>query len=431
MSGQALDLRRSAQIVWRYRALVGVLASLGLLAGVAYTVFNPPTYTSSALVVVSPSVNVATQVVVVTSDPVLSGALRSVDPHMSVGTLNSRVHATRMTSQVMSVSAQGTSAAQAEETANAVTSSYIAYVSSASSPIGQVPTRLLQPATGAVKAPLTGRLLGTAGLGVLLGALIGAVIALAISRSDRRLRQRDEIADCIGVPVLLSVAVGHPSDAAGWTKLLEDYEPGAVDAWRLRKALHQLGLIGINATDVRADNGSSLAVLSLSSDRQALALGPQLAAFAAHLGIPTTLVVGPQQDANTGATLRAACAGESALSRRSSHLRTAVSGQYDAGELPGAALNIVVAVVDVDTPRVTETMSAAVTVLAVSAGAATAEQLARVAASAADNGRDIAGILVANPDPSDQTTGRLPQLARPARYRMPTRMTGNVTETRK
>ena len=58
-------------------------------------------------------------------------------------------------------------------------------------------------------------------------------------------------------------------------------------------------------------------------------------------------------------------------------------------------------------------MSAAVTVLAVSAGAATAEQLARVAASAADNGRDIAGILVANPDPSDQTTGRLPQLARP------------------
>ena len=217
MSGQALDLRRSAQIVWRYRALVGVLASLGLLAGVAYTVFNPPTYTSSALVVVSPSVNVATQVVVVTSDPVLSGALRSVDPHMSVGTLNSRVHATRMTSQVMSVSAQGTSAAQAEETANAVTSSYIAYVSSASSPIGQVPTRLLQPAMGAVKAPLTGRLLGTAGLGVLLGALIGAVIALAISRSDRRLRQRDEIADCIGVPVLLSVAVGHPSDAAGWT----------------------------------------------------------------------------------------------------------------------------------------------------------------------------------------------------------------------
>ena len=58
-------------------------------------------------------------------------------------------------------------------------------------------------------------------------------------------------------------------------------------------------------------------------------------------------------------------------------------------------------------------MRATATVLGVSAGAATAEQLARVAASAAADGRDIAGILVADPDPADHTTGRLPQLARP------------------
>ena len=64
----------------------------------------------------------------------------------------------------------------------------------------------------------------------------------------------------------------------------------------------------MNAADLRADSGSSLAVLSLSSDRNALALGPQLAVFAASLGIPTALVVGPQQDANATATLRAACA---------------------------------------------------------------------------------------------------------------------------
>ena len=43
--------------------------------------------------------------------------------------------------------------------------------------------------------------------------------------------------------------------------------------------------------------GFSLAVLSLSSDPGPLALGPQLAVFAASLGIPTTLVIGPQQDA--------------------------------------------------------------------------------------------------------------------------------------
>ena len=50
--------------------------------------------------------------------------------------------------------------------------------------------------------------------------------------------------------------------------------------------------------------------------------------------------------------------------------------------------------------------------LGVASGAVTAQQLARVAASAAADGRDIVGILVADPDPADQTTGRLPQLAR-------------------
>ena len=53
------------------------------------------------------------------------------------------------------------------------------------------------------------------------------------------------------------------------------------------------------------------------------------------------------------------------------------------------------------------------TVLGVSAGAATADQLARVAVSAAANGSEITGILVADPDSADPTTGRVPQLARP------------------
>jgi hypothetical protein len=53
-------------------------------------------------------------------------------------------------------------------------------------------------------------------------------------------------------------------------------------------------------------------------------------------------------------------------------------------------------------------------VLGVSADAATAEQLARVAASAAADGRHIDGILVADPDSADQTTGRIQPLARPA-----------------
>src|SRR5262249_43538473 len=245
-------------------------------------------------------------------------------------------------------------------------------------------------ATNAAGTPLPTRLVINGGLGALVGLVIGALVALALGRRDRRLRERDEIADSIGIPVLMSIAVGHPSDAAHWTKLFDDYAPGAVDAWRMRKALRQLGLTGANLTDA---GSSSLAVLSLSSDPKALALGPQLAVFAATLGIPTVLVVGPQQDANAAATLRAACAGRQGPARRSANLRVTVSDEREVPDrVLGAGLIVVVAVVDGQDPRVADTMRTTATVLGVSAGAVTAEQLARVAVSAATDDRDIAGI---------------------------------------
>ena len=131
MSGQALDLRRSAQIVWRHKALVGVVTAMGLMAGVAYTVLNPPTYLSSALVALSPSANIASQTAIVTSGPVLSLALPGVEPGMSLNTLHNRVQASRAATGLMSVSADGRTPAQAIETANAVARSYVTYVNSA------------------------------------------------------------------------------------------------------------------------------------------------------------------------------------------------------------------------------------------------------------------------------------------------------------
>ena len=124
--------------------------------------------------------------------------------------------------------------------------------------------------------------------------------------------QRDDIAKSIGIPVLASIPVAHPSSAAGWVKLLKDYKRAAVHSWQLRTALHQLGMArpgsgrsasdgsGSSKTRSRYDRDSdhtSLLVLSLSSDSGALALGPQLAVFAASQGTPTSLVIGPQQDA--------------------------------------------------------------------------------------------------------------------------------------
>ena len=417
MSGQALDLRRSAQIVWRHKALVSVVAAIGLMAGAAYTVLNPPTYLSNALVAFSPSVNTASQAAIVTSGPVLSLALPGVEPGMSLNTLHSRVQASRAATGLMSVSADGRSPAQAVETANAVARSYVTYVSSANNAVGQLPAQLFQPATTATGPALASLPFYRAGAGVLLGALIGAITALAIGRNDRRLQERDEIADSVGFPVLASVRIRHPANAKGWTKLLEGYEPEAADAWQLRKVLRQLG----------GGGGSSLAVLSLSHDRGALALGPQLAVLAASLGIPTALVVGPQQDAITVAALHTACAA-GLEPRGAGNLHVTVSDHGDASQLPGGGLTVVISVVDGRAPRVANTMRTTMTVLAVTSGAVTAQQLARVAASAAGDGRDVAGILVADPDPADQTTGRLPQLARPGQHRMPTRMTSAVTE---
>ena len=428
MSGQALDLRRSAQIMRRHKTLVVLAAALGLVAGVAYTALNPPAYSSSALVAVTPSVSIASQPVVVTSTPVLSLALSSVGPGVPLATLRGRVHAQRIAAGLMSVSASGNTPAQAVGTANAVARSYVAHVSFASNMAGQLPAEVFQPATAATGTALPSRLFYAGGPGILAGALIGAIIALAIGRNDRRLRTRDEIADSIGVPVLASVRVRHPSKAADWTRLLDRYEPEATDAWRLRKVLCQLGALGPDLANVTAGSDSTLAVLSLSCDRRALALGPQLAVFAASLGIPTALVVGPQQDANVTAALRAACAAAPELSRKPADLSLIVAGNRDISQLPEAVLTFVVAVVDGQAPQVASTMRATTTVLSVASGAVTAQQLARVAASAAGNGRAIAGILVTDPDPADQTTGRIPQLARPGQDRMPTRMIGAVTE---
>jgi capsular polysaccharide biosynthesis protein len=443
MSEQALDLRRSAQIVRRHKIVVCIFAVLGLLAGVAWTLHRPPMLSSEAQVVVllpsssqasgpavagSTSIDPAlgTEILIAGSTSVLQNAQHAIDPRVSLETLQNRVQVTNPGGfNILTIRAQGQTAAQAEDTANAVANSYVA--NTRNNPARQVQAKVLQYANSASEPSLFSRLPIVAILGALLGALIGAIAVLAFSRRDRRLRKRDEIADSIGVPVLASIRVVHPSGAAGWTKLLANYEPGAVDAWRLRKALQFLGLADVNLNSLQPVGGLSLEVISFGFDSAALALGPQLAVFAASRGIPTALVVGPQQDVKAAATLRAACA---APAPPSSQLQVIVRDHDGGTRPPDAVLTVLIAVVDGQNPQVADTTRTTATVLGVSAGAVTAEQVARAAASAAAAGRDITGILVGDPDPDDHTTGRLPQLSRPAHRRGPTRMTGTTAETR-
>jgi hypothetical protein len=127
-----------------------------------------------------------------------------------------------------------------------------------------------------------------------------------------------------------------------------------------------------------------------------------------------------------------ACGGaQPPSSKQRGYLRVAANDDGDFNGLRGAVFTVVVATVDGQTPQMPYTMRTTATVLAVSAGVATADQLARVAVSTAIDGREIVGILVADPEPDDHTTGQIPQLAKPVRRRSLTHVNGLTTETRR
>jgi capsular polysaccharide biosynthesis protein len=413
MSQQTMGRGRPMQIIRRHKVLVSAVTAAGLILGIGVAVLHPPLPSSEALIVIPQNApNIATEVVIVGSEPVLSAAVNGIQPAESLQTLESRVQVKSITSSVISVTAKGSTGAQAESAADAVAKSYIDYVGEANNPVGHVSAQLLQSATtattnGPVKQDFIDGLIG-----LLIGLVLGIAGAIALGRLDRKLRGRDDIANSIGVPVLAAVQAVHPSGAAGWTTLLDEYQPGPVEGWRLRQALAALGFTTANVND-RAPGGIfSLTVLSMTSDPGALALGPQLAVFAAAIGIPTVLVIGPQEDTNATAALWTACAAPPSPSKRPSYLRTVAADSVRVAVPQGARLVVVVAVVDPKAPALPDTMPTTTTLLAVSAGAGTAEQLARVATVAAADEREVTGFLVADPESADHGSGRVPRPAR-------------------
>jgi hypothetical protein len=355
------------------------------------------------------------------------GALSTIKPSMSITELSRSVQATSLTTSVITITANASTGSQAESIANAVAQSYVSYVSGSSSPVGQIQARLFQPATTATGHSLALQVAVEGLLGGLIGALIGSTVALALGRSDRRLRERDEMASALGVPVIMTISAERPTNAAGWTTLLDSYEPGAVDAWRFRKLLTQMNLSDISG--FQAGRQVTVTILSLSSDARSLALGPQFASFAASVGITTVLVMGSQQGTAASAMLRAALQAPSS-SERSKLLRVMTIDDQEFVK-PRAALIVSIVTVDGKEPHLRATVPTALTFLAVTAGTATAEQLARVASVVAESGRDIQGILLVDPDPGDQTTGRIPDLGRSAQRTLPTRSVGVPTESRR
>jgi capsular polysaccharide biosynthesis protein len=425
MTEQALDFRTFLRTVRQYKAVAIITVVVGALAGVGYTVVDPPLPTSNALVLLPQSVTrfVQTQVVIATSEPVLRTALPQIRPRETMDALRIHIKATEMTSAIISISAKGETGAQAKSAANAVAESFVDYIGSKNSAFGRQTAELI-PATLATKGSLLIQMLFTGAAGLLAGMIIGAIIAVWVGRNRRRLHQRDELAVAVNAPVLASIAVHHPSDAAGWLRLFEDYEPSSADEIALRRILRRSGAEVLSGRS-GADGGRTLMVVSLHSDDRALAVGPQLAAFAASRGVPTALVMGPQQDEKATANLRTACESRpDSLPRRTRPLELVVTRDVDSYWIPEEVLAVVVCVVNGNAPRMADLMPATATFLAVSAGAARSEQLAKIAIRSAASGHRIDGVIVTNPDPGDVTTGYVPRPVGPPSRIQPTRVTG-------
>lgn len=284
---------------------------------------------------------------------------------------------------------------------------------------------IIQTASPARRPGLVGRIVLLGGLCGLLALLATGILIAVRGSRDRRLRYRDEIADAIGGPVIASLRSSTQRTAAEWTSLLAEYRPGSVDVWALRQMLRQLAPAHAS-TPGEGEGGEhplvhprSLTVISLSDDPRGLAMGPQIASFAAAAGVSTRLVASKQHESATA--LWAACAPE----RGTGEVRPGLLVDTRTHKM-SADFTVVLAVIDRAEPTLVHLPRTAVTVLAVSSGTATAEDLARAAVIADETGRLLAGVVVADPDAMDRTTGRLLQHERAQQASLPSRLTGVV-----
>ncbi len=89
-----------------------------------------------------------------------------------------------------------------------------------------------------------------------------------------------------------------------------------------------------------------------------------------------------------------------------------------------ADLTIVVIAADRREPTLRNAPDTAVTLLAIAPGTATTIELAKLAVAADESGRRIDGIVVADPDAWDNTTGRRSLDERAMQTPLPIRLTG-------
>jgi capsular polysaccharide biosynthesis protein len=256
-------------------------------------------------------------------------------------------------------------------------------------------TEVIQRATA--QGPSTSSIVFLVVAAGLCGLLLGSIFVLIVHRRDPRLWTRDQLAQAVGSPVVLSMRSIGKHSSREWIDTLERYIPSSTEQWNVRKALRELGV---------GDGVSWLAVLTLDGDDAAISLTAQLAMSATASGINTTYAIADHGD--SAAALEVACGRFASLGTPARPDLHVMAGSPPASD-PGG-LTVAAAVLDAADPVLdVDRESGAAVLVAVTAGFANTEQLARLALRASDRGMQLRGVIVANPAAEDQSTGRSPE----------------------
>jgi hypothetical protein len=524
MAEQVMDVRSSAAFLRQRWRTIAAMTALGIAAGALYVVLVPAQLSSTTLLLFAEASGLptpgqegptVTQVHIVNSIPVLGRAARAVKPALTTAEVQQRVKVDAKTANLIAIQAFSRDARQAQALSQAVADAYIATLNAAAGSLAAVPPPLASreaALTSQLKdlraqiATTTQRLQGEnptssdgrrdaqllaqltnnqANLLVQLDkvqaaadqATNGTLVTPDIIQPAAPATGPGETRRLLTWALVLAVVRGRPQGSvSGWLALFETYEAPAEEAWAFRQVLRALAgppdardsaWTGNQRTPGRVEHPRSLTVIGLSGDQRAVAVGPQLAVFAASLGITTRFVVATRHD--SVASLCAACATDRGLKLRSGLVLDAgtegavpgqdasprptgdsltrplngrgtresrlheAPGDYSAGYPPRgmadaahyeADLTIVFTIADRKEPSLLDVPPTAATMLAISPGVGTREELARLAVAVDDAGRRIDGVVVADPDPADRTTGRHTLDERAMQTPLPVRMTG-------
>lgn len=263
---------------------------------------------------------------------------------------------------------------------------------------GRAAIGVLEPAVpGGAASPTMVQLIAA---GALLLPLLGLFALIAVSRTDRRLRDADEIGAALGAPVLARVGVRTGPDAerpavrraplARLKDLLRDdaaWVPGptgtdpTAESLRYRRALTRLRR--------GPDESTRLLLLVPADDAPAHRAVAALATAAAGGGDPVTVVT---DDPDLAAATRAAAS-------RTPGADTVVVRDTVQADAPGVGVELAVADVDLARPTVLESVRVRGAVVVVSVGTRTAWELVGLTEACADAGLGVLGVVVVSPRP--------------------------------